>query len=126
MRSIFVIMIAAGMLGAGCKSSGGAKAAEALTVLAVAGTLSAVQAAKAQRSKNRRDQTCARQCGPCEVPCGDDCLPYGSYCTRPPGKACGVTTNPDVAGARVPEPEEPDVCPVAPGFYVERTPGRSS
>ena len=34
------------------------------------------------------DEDCLFPCGPCEVPCGDHCLPFGTLCYEAPRQAC--------------------------------------
>ena len=122
MRVFIVLLVAVGL--SGCKKSGGigAKGGEAIAVATVAATMAVVQTARAQaKSARNAKRDCAIICDPCEVPCGDECLPYGAVCYSPRGRACGELTTPDV-----PKREPPALCPVAPGFYVETHRGSPS
>jgi hypothetical protein len=117
MRIIIVIALIAVFFG--CKSGG--SVGPAIAVATMAASMSVVQMA---RAKDPRVQAvkgdCLVICGPCEVPCGNSCLSYGSICYSPPGKACAETGKPEV-----PKPEPPESCPVVPGIAIERSPSRS-
>lgn len=106
---------------AGCHKGVGSRSVangvDAAAVVATAAVIGTIQAARAQNPDHRdKDGACRFYCDPCEVPCGDDCLPYGAFCFEPPGRACGEIVRPDV-----PVPKTPRICPVAPGIYVDTT-----
>jgi hypothetical protein len=113
MRILMSLLMVATL--SGCKRGSAGNAAEAVVALTMAATVSAIQAARA-RSPDRRStrKDCTHICGPCEVPCGDECLPYGTACLSKPGRACWESVPPSV-----PEPEPPDICPAGPGFYID-------
>jgi hypothetical protein len=87
MKRIIALGLLASMLG-GC---GGNKAAgdAAVFVATAAATMQAAQMIQEKRRKNRGEShECTNYCTFEEVPCGDDCLPYGSACFIAPRRAC--------------------------------------
>lgn len=61
------------------------KYAEAGAVLAMAGVLTIIQSARGKASPR---SACNIYCDGCTFPCGNRCVPYGTLCYDPPGKAC--------------------------------------
>lgn len=58
-------------------------------VVATAATLEVIQLAREQDPDNRPPVgECCMLCGPCEFPCGDRCVPFGTFCASPAGCAC--------------------------------------
>ena len=84
-RTIFIV--AATLIIFGC--GGSRREKEGAVVAGVAGALTAVQIARAKSLQVQpTKETCTHFCTFCTFPCGDHCLPYGSMCILPPGKAC--------------------------------------
>lgn len=87
-------------------------------VVATAATLQAVQLARAQNPANQPTSTeCCMLCGPCEFPCGDYCVPFGTLCHEPAGCACaqlpkGTTGDPMPEDQAAPECDRRLMLPV--------------
>ena len=66
------------------------KYGEAVMVAGIAATLQAVQVAKGQTQPPAAaaGAECCIVCPECSFPCGDECVPQGTLCTRPRGCAC--------------------------------------
>lgn len=78
------ILITALLLG--CSGKGD----EVAALVAAGSVLTAAQLAqsKGQLRQPGTTSNCNVFCGPCEVPCGNQCEPYGTLCYLPPGSAC--------------------------------------
>lgn len=90
------------------------------TALGVAGTAATLTVIQMARSKDPNlytgERDCSVICRACEVPCGNECMPYGTLCYSPPGRACWESKRTDV-----PRPEEPAHCDPAPVIYLEKS-----
>lgn len=85
MKSISsAILITALLLG--CSGKGN----EVAVLVAAGSVLTAAQLAQSEGQLRQPGDTreCYVFCGPCEVPCGDQCVPYGTLCHRATGSAC--------------------------------------
>jgi hypothetical protein len=83
-------LIALGLLVSILSGCGGSKTAgEAAIVAVAAATMQAAQKIQEERRRNRGESyECTNYCTFDEVPCGDDCVPYGSVCYIAPRRAC--------------------------------------
>ena len=70
----------------------GGKNSDALAVLAMAGTLTAIQVVRTDYTVPRAK--CNEFCGVCDFPCGNRCVPIGTLCYSPPGSACKFSKSP--------------------------------
>lgn len=87
-------------------------------VVAVAGTMQAIQLARDQNPANQPTANeCCMLCGPCEFPCGDHCVPFGTLCPEATGCACaklpqGTTGDPEPEDQHKPECDQRMMLPV--------------
>jgi len=82
-RSLLVVACSAALIG--CGGKGG----ELGAVLAVAGTLKVIQSVRARSVAVQPSSIeCHVYCDGCSFPCGDNCVPWGTLCYDPPGRAC--------------------------------------
>jgi len=96
-------IVACAIIGATACGSGH-KEPQVAAVVATAATLQAVQLARAQNPVNQPAAgECCMLCGPCEFPCGDYCVPFGTLCAEPTGCACAILPK---ATTGDPEPED--------------------
>ena len=87
MKRAIACSLIVSFLVAGC---GGSKSGtDAIVVAVAAATMKAAQMIQEERRKNRGETyECTKYCTYNEVPCGDDCVPYGSICYAAPKHAC--------------------------------------
>lgn len=68
------------------------KGAPVGAVVATAVTLKAIQVAREKKTPQQLSKSsqgdCCTVCTECTFPCGNDCVPNGTLCTRPRGCAC--------------------------------------
>ena len=85
-RSIVAALVVLMLTGCG---GGSNTAAEATVVAVAAATMQAAQKIQEKRRQNRGESyECTNYCTHDEVPCGDECVPYGSVCYVAPRRAC--------------------------------------
>ncbi|MBW2278918.1 MAG: hypothetical protein JRF63_15600 [Deltaproteobacteria bacterium] len=106
LRAILISCLALVATTSGCSG----KEPQVGAVVAAAGTLQAIQLAREQNPANQPTAgECCMLCGPCEFPCGDYCVPFGTLCPEATGCACARLPK-GTTGDPVPEEQHKPEC----------------